>query len=103
MEALGRSGKTEEAAELARSIAARTTNADLKAHLETVIAEIDARATAMDTVRAIGDAISKASAGKPEEALAILDGALPRITDPAMLTEAKKLRAALAAQAKKKR
>ena len=103
MEALGRSGKTEEAAELARSIAVRTTDPDLKAHLENLIAEIDARAKATDVVRAIGDAISKASAGKPEDALAILDEALPHITDPAMLTEAKKLRADLAVQVKKKR
>jgi len=100
--ALATSGKTEEAAEVARSIAARTTDPSLKAHLESVIVRLDAVTKTNRGIKAINEAIMKANAGRVAEALAIIDGALPDITDPAILRQANELRAGLASRVKKR-
>jgi hypothetical protein len=54
-------------------------------------------------VQRINEAIVHANAGNHAAALKVLDEVIPEITDPAMLAEAKKFRAEMAARVGKKK
>lgn len=92
IERLSRLNETEEAAKLARSVLERATNASLKKEMERTIAQLDEITRTNRSITTVNQAIVKANAGNVDEALAILDGALPEITDPATLSRAKELR-----------
>ena len=98
LETLGHERKVKEATELANGLLARTTNASLKQYLTDFLRDLD-RVAAADR---INRAITQANAGRYGDALKMLDDVLPEINDPAMLEEAKKFRAEVAARMAKK-
>jgi Flp pilus assembly protein TadD len=103
VEALARGDRSQEALVLARSVLERATEPSLREHLAGFIAELERYEASNKIIAALNDATAKANAGQHAEALAILDAAIPSITDPAMLAEAQKFRADLAARMKKKK
>jgi hypothetical protein len=99
LESLGHERKVTEARELANALLARTTNESLKQYLTEFLRDLDRMAAA----ERLNRAITQANAGQYGEALQMLDAVLPEITDPAMLEEAKKFRAEVAARVAKKK
>jgi tetratricopeptide (TPR) repeat protein len=99
---LDAAGKHAEALEIFKRVATETTNDRLKAYLAQRLApvdHVDAANGHVDVVNGqIADfqrAVKTANAGKFQEALAMVDDLMPKITDPEMMAAAKDLRAKL--------
>lgn len=90
---LGRAGKHAEAAEIMKSVAAQTTNEELKERITEQLTSIDRIDTANGQVSDFQRAVEKANAGKFKEALALIDALLPTIKEPEVLAAAKDFRA----------
>jgi tetratricopeptide (TPR) repeat protein len=95
-EKLWDAGQYAEAVELVRPIAAQTTNASLRQHLEGMIARHDELETRLRQAETIREIVEKANGGRKKEALALLDELLPQITDETMKKELEKMRKTLA-------
>ena len=90
---LARAGKHAEAAEIMKSVAAQTTNEEMKAQITEQLASLDRVDAVNGQVTSFQRAMETASAGKFTEALAMVDALMPKITDPEMLAAAKDFRA----------
>jgi tetratricopeptide (TPR) repeat protein len=99
LESLASDGKVKEASALANALLLRVTDESLKQHLTEFLQNVQRQAAA----ERINQAITYANAGKNADALRVLDEVLPEITDPAMLAEAKKFRAEVAARVGKRK
>jgi len=88
-EELVRQGQRTEGTALMKSVSEQTTNQQLKQRIATAMA-------AMDQDDLLRKALEKAQSGEYQEALALVDGLIPKITDPEMLASAKELRAKIA-------
>jgi tetratricopeptide (TPR) repeat protein len=99
MEALANEGKVKEALVIARAALEKTTNPSLVNHLRSTIASMETWDAADSAANALNDAVAKANGGKYAEALAIVDGLLPSITDPDILEKAKQFRDQVAERA----
>jgi Flp pilus assembly protein TadD len=102
VETLMRAEQPHEALVLARSILARATEPELRDHLSGLIGELEKFDDWKRITDGLRDATKKAGDGKHAEALAILDGILPSITDPVMLAEAQKFRTQITGMLKKR-
>jgi len=100
VESLANADKLPEAVALAKTIIARTTNPALAEHVRKMIASLEEFDATGHAIAALNDAVTKANEGRYAEALAIVDNALPAITDPEMLEKAKELRNEVAERAK---
>lgn len=103
VQTLANDGKPAEAAALAKTIIARTTNPAFAAHVRKLLESLEAWDAADHVVAALNDAVTKANEGHYAEALAIVDNALPIITDPDVLEKARQLRNEMAERAKPRR
>lgn len=103
VQSLAAAGNLEEAAAIARSIIEKTTNPALAEHLRKMIASMETYDAAQSATTTLNDAVAKANGGQYAEALAIVDGILPSITDPEMLEKAKEFREELASRAKRRK
>ena len=90
---LGRAGKRAEAAELLKSVAAQTTNEELKAQINEQLRSVDRVDATSGQVSDFQRAVEKANDGKFKEALAMIDALLPAIKEPELLAAAKDFRA----------
>jgi len=99
MESLANEGKVKEALVIARAALEKTTNPALVEHLRSTIASMETWDAADSAANALNDAVAKANGGKYAEALAIVDGLLPSITDPDILEKAKQFRDQVAERA----
>jgi len=90
---LSRAGKHTEAAAIMKSVAAQTTNEQLKAHIAEQLGSIDRVDKVNSQITDFQHAVEKANAGKFQEALAMIDELMPKITEPEMLAAAKDFRA----------
>jgi len=90
---LGRNGKHAEAAAIMKSVAAKTTNEQLKAQIAEQLASMDRVDAANSQAGDFQRAVEKANDGKFTEALSIIDALLPKITEPELLAAAKEFRA----------
>lgn len=100
-ERLAMSNQVEEASALAHSILAKTKDPSLTTQVNALLAQIDQFTVMRAAVQSLNDAIAKANAGKFSEALAIVDGVLPTITDPEVEQQAKTFRDELTKRMKK--
>ncbi|MEA2338943.1 MAG: hypothetical protein QOE82_2950 [Thermoanaerobaculia bacterium] len=90
---LARAGKRAEAEEILRSVAAQTTNEELKAQVNDQLASFNRVDPAKGQISDFQRAVEKANAGKFKEALALIDALLPTIKEPELLAAAKDFRA----------
>lgn len=97
---LANADKLKEAVTLAKTIIARTTNPALADHVRSMVSSLEEWDATDVAVTALNDAVTKANEGRYAEALAIVDNALPAITDPEMLEKAKQLRDEVAERAR---
>ncbi len=74
-------GKVEEAAMILHEVEKLTTNDSLRQHVTSVLSEVDRQAGFQKQASVFDAAVAKANAGKPKEALAMVDALLPQITD----------------------
>jgi tetratricopeptide (TPR) repeat protein len=91
--ALGRAGKSAEAAEIMKRVAAQTTNEQLRAELKEQLSSLDRVEATNGQVTGFQHAVETANLGKFKEALALIDALIPKITEPEMLAAAKDFRA----------
>ncbi len=103
IESLLREEKIDEAVPLMKSVMSQTTQPDLKAHLAALLQQVDQYTSMHSAVDALRQATDKANAGQYAEALALIDGALPKITDAEMLAKAKQFREEVAKAAGRKK
>jgi tetratricopeptide (TPR) repeat protein len=96
------SDRHEDAKRLIRRLE-RSTDGQVQSGARALGEHLDRASAHNRNVNAINEAVTKANAGQFAEALAIVEAALPSITDPAMLEHARKFREQLAAMAKKKK
>ncbi|HEX6640616.1 MAG TPA: tetratricopeptide repeat protein [Thermoanaerobaculia bacterium] len=97
------SGRTEDATRLMHRLETSTTlDEESKANLRSMIAQLERSAIQEHLVDAMNDAIAKANAGEPAEALTLIDALMPSITEPEMLEYAKKFRDEVAMRIRKK-
>lgn len=89
---LGRAGKNAEAAEIMKSVAAQTTNEQLKERLTEQLSSNAHVDTVNEQVTDFQRAVEKANTGKFKEALAMVDALIPKITEPQVLAAAKDFR-----------
>jgi tetratricopeptide (TPR) repeat protein len=88
-----RAGKRAEGTEIMKRVAAETTNEQLKAQIEEQLASVKHVDAANHQISDFQLAVNKASDGKFQEALAMIDALLPTITEPELLSAAKEFRA----------
>jgi tetratricopeptide (TPR) repeat protein len=91
--ALGRAGKHAEAAEIMKSVAAQTTNEQLRTELKEQLSSLDRVEATNGQVTDFQHAVETANLGKFKEALDLIDALIPKITEPEMLAAAKDFRA----------
>jgi tetratricopeptide (TPR) repeat protein len=109
MAELLRAGRQAEALALAKTLLPRTTDPELHARLEQLLAGGGPSPTGVPQPRVgnqLAEAVRLADAGKYAEAIALVDEALPTLTDPATLAYARRYRSELveaAAKAKTKK
>ena len=103
VQSLAAAGEMKEAIALATTVLQKTKNPTLANHVRDLIASMESWETAQANVMTFNDAITKANGGQYAEALAIVDGLLPNITDPEMLEKAKEFREEIAERAKRRR
>jgi tetratricopeptide (TPR) repeat protein len=89
---LVQTGKHAEAVELMKSVAAQTTNEQMKAQITKQLASMDRVDAVNGQVTDFQGAVDKANSGKFGEALAMIDALIPKITEPEMLAAAKDFR-----------
>lgn len=93
-------GKEKEAVALAKDVLGRTNDPDIKVHLQELVDSLEgARANGA----ALEQAMQKANEGKFDEALAIVDATLPRITDADTKEAAERFRDDILAAKKRKK
>jgi len=100
VQTLANAGKLTEAAALAKTILARTTTPAVAERVRKMASMLEAWDAADHAVASLNDAVTKANEGRYAEALAIVDNAMPAITDPEMLEKARQLRNEVAERAK---
>jgi tetratricopeptide (TPR) repeat protein len=88
-----RAGKRAEGTEIMKRVAAETTNAELKAQIDEQLASVKHVDAANHQISDFQLVVNKASDGKFQEALAMIDALLPTITEPELLSAAKEFRA----------
>jgi tetratricopeptide (TPR) repeat protein len=88
-----RAGKRAEGVEIMKRVAAETTNDQLKAQIDEQLTSVNHVDAANRQFSDFQLAVNKASDGKFKEALAMIDALLPTITEPELLSAAKKFRA----------
>jgi hypothetical protein len=93
---LTRKGDLEGAAAIIRTLAASTTDPIAKRDLEREAATLESTATINRHIKLYNQAIAYSNAGKKRDALRVLDALLAVATDPAVIKDAKKLRAEIA-------
>lgn len=103
VQSLADAGNLKEAAAIARSIIEKTTNPTLADHLRKMIASMESYDAAQSATTTLNDAVAKANGGQYAEALKIVDGLLPNITDPEMLEKAKEFRDEVAERVKRRK
>lgn len=97
-------GRAAEAVKLVRRLEESTTlDADKKAYLRTIEEHFDRTAAQEKIVASMNEAITKANAGRFQEALDMVDAILPSIVDAKLRAEAERFREAVAARVKKPR
>ncbi len=90
---LGHAGKHAEAAEIMKSVAAQTTNEQLKAQIAEQLTSLDHVDVVNSQIADFQHAVETARTGKFQEALAMIDALTPKLTEPEMLAAAKDFRA----------
>jgi cytochrome c-type biogenesis protein CcmH/NrfG len=100
---LVRESRYDDARKLAKAVLARTHDQSMQRYVGSMLADVDRIEASNRIVDAINEAVTRANAGKYEEALAILDGVLPAIQDAAMLQEARAFREQVASRVKGKK
>ncbi|HJQ41354.1 MAG TPA: hypothetical protein VKB93_29795 [Thermoanaerobaculia bacterium] len=103
VQTLADAGNLKEAAAIARAIIEKTTNPALAEHLRKMIVSMETYDAAETATTTFNDAVAKANGGQYAEALKIVDGLLPNITDPEMLERAKEFRDEIAERAKRRK
>ena len=92
-----------DAARILEGPLARSSNPELSSHVRGMVVRMDEYEATQRAVEQFNQAIAKANAGKNAEALKMMDEVIPKITDPELLAQAKKLREELAKRVTKKR
>ncbi len=90
---LDRAGKHAEAAQILNSVAAQTTDEELKAQITEHLEANEHTDAVNGQISEFQRAVEKVSDGKFQEALAMIDALMPKITEPEMLAAAKDFRA----------
>ncbi len=103
VQTLAEAGNLKEAAAIAQTIIEKTTNPALAEHLRKMIVSMETYDAAESATTTFNDAVAKANGGQYAEALKIVDGLLPNITDPEMLEKAKEFREEIAERAKRRK
>lgn len=93
-------GHLKEALAAARLLLDKATSPAFADHLRKMIADLERWDSAQDSAATLNAAVEKANAGHDAEALAIVDGLLPTITDPDLLDRAKEFRDKIAQRVK---
>jgi tetratricopeptide (TPR) repeat protein len=100
-------GRIDGARKLGQSLLARTRDAKRKGIVSELLAKLDdeesAKASADQALAWLSEAVDKASAGKIKEAVALIDAALPGLSDDSVRNEALALRNKLAGAAPRRR
>jgi hypothetical protein len=85
-----------------RPILAATTDAELREHLQGIIAIYDDHVAREQQAQALRDIVDHAKAGRIAAALAILDALLPRVTDEELRAQLVNMRKDLAGRVSRK-
>jgi len=88
-----RAGKRDEGVAIMKRVASETTNEQLKSQINDQLASVKQVDAANHQISDFQRAVNKASDGKFQEALAMIDALLPTITEPELLSAAKEFRA----------
>jgi len=87
-----RAGKRDEGVAIMKRVAAETTNEQLRVQINDQLASVKQVDAANQQISDFQRAVNKASDGKFQEALAMIDALLPTITEPELLSAAKEFR-----------